>query len=103
LENTIQYSREKDSWMKVVWCKTGHGKRRTKVGGREKMKRVKEGEYGCGTFYMYECGILKLAEVLLRRGVREEGEIMEGMNQIREQYMHIWKCNNKTPFVTTLY
>jgi hypothetical protein len=52
--------------------------------------------------YMHKNGTLKPIEVILRRGVGKE-KITEKMNQTRVQYMYIWKCYNKTFFVTVIY
>jgi hypothetical protein len=47
---------------------------------------------------MYEYGTLKPVKVILRGGVRAEGEKWrEGMNQTGVQCMYIWKCHNETP------
>jgi hypothetical protein len=33
--------------------------------------------------YKYECGIVKSIEITIRRGLKAERRIMEGMNQFR--------------------
>jgi hypothetical protein len=50
--------------------------------------------------YVYKYGTLKPVKVILRGGRRRT---MEGMNQTRVQYMHIWKCHNNPTPVQLLY
>jgi hypothetical protein len=34
---------------------------------------------------------------------RGRGSMIERMNQIGVQYMYIWKCHNKNPYITVIY
>jgi hypothetical protein len=47
--------------------------------------------------YVYENRIMKLVEVVLRRGRRGRRENDEGMNLIEIHYKHICKRHNETP------
>jgi hypothetical protein len=59
------------------------------------MKRVKEGEYGWGTFYTCMNAYIETYWSYFKNGRRRR--IMESMNQTGIQYMYLWKCHNETP------
>jgi hypothetical protein len=53
--------------------------------------------------YLFANRTMNPVEIVLRRGYKERGRMMEGLSLTQIHCKHIWKCHNETHAVRLMY